>query len=249
MNDRQREMYNSLKRIQSFVNANPLPIPLRSAPSGFQGQVGLLNTALTQVESFAISKGSGEAFRRSAHLRQLRDILRYRHLYPIRRAARVLEKETVGLPRLVNLPRRFGSEQELLTAAQATAADVTPFAHLFIAKGLPDNFLAQLQSAIVAIAQANQEYESVRTRKVTGRAGVAVALRIGMDARTCLNLIVERCCTFDSVHGPSTLEAWQSVSRIHRAPTGNEGAEAGAPNVSDASESAAEEAVGVQGEG
>lgn len=216
MDARQRNTLNALERMQVFLTTNPLPAPLVNTSAGFTEQVTALGNAISDAQSHAVNQGSGQPYQVSRHRAYLRRKLQYQHLQPIRNIGHTLEKTVPGMPKLVNLRQRFRSEQSLIAVAKATMRDVLPHRTLFIARGLPSDFLAQLEFAIAALEQEKTNYAEAIAQRVAARTGINNALSAGLIARRCLTEVIKLNCSSDEENGPATLRAWESVSRIRR---------------------------------
>lgn len=216
MDARQRNTLNALERMQVFLTTNPLPVPLINTPSGFVEQITALENAISDAQSYAINQQSGQPYQVSRHRRYLRNKLQHQHLQPIRNIGHTLEKSVPGMPKLVNLKQRFRSEQSLIAVAKATMRDVLPYRDLFLARGMPSDFLAQLESAIVALEQEKVNYAEAVAQRVAARTGINNALSAGLIARRCLTEVIKLNCSNDEENGPAILRAWESVSRIRR---------------------------------
>lgn len=216
MEARQRHKLDALERMLTFVTEEPVPPPLQNAPEGFGEQITALRDAISEAERHAKNQESGHPYQITRHRKRVRDALRYEHLQPLRDIARVIEREIPGLPTLVNLPGRSASERRLISAAQAAMRDILPYRDQFIARGLPSDFLAQLEFAITELVQIKQIRAEAVNKRITASKGISTAIVSGMHAAKCLSAVIKRCCRQDHVDGPSTLHAWEAAARVRR---------------------------------
>lgn len=216
MNVTQKNKLDAMERMLVFVTDSSLPPPLENAPAGFQEQITVLRSAIEEASQHATNQESGHPLQLTQLRRRLRNQLRYEHLQPLRDVSRVIEKETPGLPSLVNLPGKAGTERRLIAAANAALRDILPYRDKFISRGLPSDFLAQLEAAITSLKDVKIIHADAVSKRTAASQGIASAIANGMSARKCLSAVVKRSCLQDPESGPATLHAWQSVSRIRR---------------------------------
>lgn len=205
MDKRQRNTLNALERILVFVSSDPLPPPLTGATEGLTDQVTALRSTIAKVHTYAMNQGSGQTYRITEQRKSLRRQLRYQHLQPIRTIGRVLEKDIPGMPKLVNLRKSVSSEQSLIAVAKATHRDVAAYRELFVARGLPSDFLQLLDEKILALEEEKSRHSDFLAQKVAARTGIRDSLKQGMHIRECLAVIIQRCCAVDTPHAASTL--------------------------------------------
>ena len=217
----QRTTLEMFKQVETFIDSNP--IVLANAPTGYAEQVQAFKTALGLIEQVAADRGSGTANKAAEQRRALRHALRVGQLHPLRKIARVLERTVVGMPHLVNLPKKVVSTQGLLDAAKAAARDVAPYQAQFISKGMPADFLDQLNQAIQGVQDANTAAVAAKQNSVSARGQLQIAMQEARDAVTCLDLIIRRACDADPVHGSGTLAVWNGIvpppARVNRQPS------------------------------
>ncbi len=246
MHVRQRHAFDALMRAAALVTKDPLPTALAGLPPAFGAQVRALADAIATIDSYASDQQSGEPQRVTAERRALKAKLRHRHLIPLSRVARVLQRATPGISLLINVPHELGNEQSLVSSARAALNDVEPYRDLFVGAGFPLDFETQLSAAIQAVEEGKHKAAAAQARRGAATSGIRAALTRGRDAVHCLDAIVRRCCAADDVNGPPTLSDWESARRIHK--SGGSGTSAqqivpGAPGREEAVAQAVAEAV------
>ena len=209
MNTKQRSTLERFQRIVTFFERDPNV--LANAPAGYAKQLQALKSALARIEQGAADRGSETAEKAIEQQRALRQALRVWQLRPLRTLARVMARTVTGMPHLVPVPKALASTQRLLDVAKAVARDVSPYEAEFIDKGMSSDFLNQLQQYIQAVERAHTAILAARQRWAHARGELRGALRDARDAVVCLDLIVQRMCAADPVHGSGTLAAWNKI--------------------------------------
>jgi hypothetical protein len=100
----------------------------------------------------------------------------------------------------------------MLAAARAQAADALAVKAEFIKRGMPANFLEDLQADIEQFDEAITRKEQGRETHVEATAAIDDLIEQGLDARRELNPIVRNIFADES----AKLAAWESASRIER---------------------------------
>jgi hypothetical protein len=136
------------RRILDFLDQNASDVPdvaNSGALKDFRNDVSTLSGhAATQALSTAAAKGATNKHS------SLRTILMRDHMAPI---ARIASARIPATPELVALrmPRGTPKVEQLTAAATAMGQQAAPFADVFIAAGLPADFVAQLTTAANAL--------------------------------------------------------------------------------------------------
>lgn len=225
MDARQTRQLDALKRSLLFVTTSPLPTPLQNPSSGLTTQVAALRTAIDGVQTQATDQISGLVRQTVDQRNQARDALRTAHLEPILHVARVLERSTPGLPRLVNLRSARGG-QAVLSAAQAALRDLAPYKDQFVAAGLPADFLDELQTAVAAYEAATNAVREAKVTQIQARAGIETALTDGDNRKRVIGALIRRAAVSDP-NGKTFLRGWDAASHVKRGKAGGPGAGAG----------------------
>ena len=120
---------------------------------------------------------------------------------------------TPGLEDKFRAPRNV-SDQALLTSARAFAADALPLAAEFKRRGLPDDFLEDLNADIEEFEQAINEKIRKRGAQVAATAAIDDALERGINIVRELDAIMRNRLRTEH----ATLAAWLSASHTERSP-------------------------------
>lgn len=203
-----RTKLDTFHRVLEFVDSDRPT--LANAPPGYAIQVKALRDAVTAITTASQDRGSGSPGYTSTQRRALRVTLRGKLLH-LRRVSRVLERSVVGMPQLVNLPKKVASEQALLDAARGAVQDVTPYKDNFVSKGLPENFLDDITGSLQQISDAKAAVAAAQRRRAAARGTLQAAIQAGDDAVTCIDGVVRQACAEDQVNGQSTLTAWNAI--------------------------------------
>lgn len=211
MNDTEKRRYEMFLRVRAFGASRAAQFPTTTL-------AGELFTRLSGVIDEMDTHTTAQSSERSATLQSstskaaARDELR-RDLDAISRTARALALSTPGLEDKFRAPRSI-SDQALLTTARAFAADAQPLKTEFTRRGLPDDFLDDLNSDIQEFEQAINQKIQKRDAQVAATAAIDGALERGGDTVRELDAIMRNQFAGD----PASLAAWLSASHTERAP-------------------------------
>jgi hypothetical protein len=211
MNDTERRRLEMFIRVREFGIEHAAQLP----PTSFAGeQLLIVDTAINALERHASVQSSGRStVRQSATSKAAaRDEL-MRDLEAISRTARMMGKMIPGLEDKFRIPHNQ-SNQAALAVARAALSDALPFKTEFIRRGMPANFLEDLQSDIDVLEEAIARKAQGAGAQVAATAAIDTEIERGMDAVRQLDPVVRN--TFSS--DPATLAAWQSASHVERAP-------------------------------
>lgn len=209
MHTQQRKALERYQQALAFLDT--APSVLAHAPIGYTKQLWALRSALTSIEAMAPDRGSGTANQAMAQHRARREALRVEHLRPLRTIARIMARKVVGMPHLIPVPKALESTQKLLDAGKAVARDVERYQTVFVDKGMPPEFLTDLQRQVQAVERGHAAVLAAKQRRTHARGQLQQALRDARDAVICLDLIVRRACAADRVAGNGVLETWNTI--------------------------------------
>ena len=206
---KQRMTLDLFTKVNSFIDSKPAV--LASAPDGYNDQVAAFKTALGIIQQATATQVTGSPSQMSAQRQAARQALRIGQLHPLRKIARVLERSVAGMPHLVDMPKKGAGTQKLLAAARVVVQDVTPYQAQFVTKGMPSDFLDQLNQSIQTLQDTDSA--SARAQQIVKQAKgqLATAMLEARDAVTCLDVIVRRACAADPANGGGTLEVWNGI--------------------------------------
>lgn len=211
MTDTERRRYGTFLRVREFMAERAADFP----PTTLAGELATrLNNVINEMNTHTTAQSSGRSavLQSSTSKAAARDELR-RDLDAISRTARVIAFSTPGLKDKFRAPRSV-SDQALLTTARAFAADALPLKTEFTRRGLPDDFLEDLNSDIEEFEQVINQKIRKREAQVAATAAIDAALERGINIVRELDAVMRNSLSRD--HAP--LAAWLSASHTERAP-------------------------------
>jgi hypothetical protein len=165
---------------------------------------GLDSHAGTQSASRSASR-QGTLGRRAARAELMRD------LAAIGRTARPMADDDPNLLQQFRVPHS-GSDQAVLAAAVAFAAGARQIKDRFILRGLPEDFIEELEADADALSEAVRRNIENRRANVIATAAIDKLVKRGLKALRDLDPYMRNTHADDSVQ----LAAWRSASRIER---------------------------------
>jgi hypothetical protein len=211
MKDTVRRRQETFLRVREFVTSRASQYP----PTTLAGELlARLNTEIGNMEAHTTAQSSGRSatLESSTGKAAARDELR-QDLDAISRTARAMAISTPGLEDKFRAPRSI-SDQALLATARAFAADALPLKTEFTRRGLPDDFLEDLNSDIEEFEQINNQQIQKRESRVAATAAIDDALERGINIVRELDAIMRNQFAND----PASLAAWLSASHTERSP-------------------------------
>lgn len=207
MTDREREYYNTYVRVRDFGEENTTDFP-----AGSQGATnfGVMATEVPKVKASGALQESNigkqaTVSKESAAAEVLED------MRAINRTARAIGVDSPDIAVLFRMPQ--GSNyQTLLAAAMAFRDNAQPMKGQFIAYGLPDDFLTDLQSNIDALAGAISQQNLAKDTQTGATGAVAASLKLMNEALRRLRGIVPNVYQ----NNAAKLAAWASASHVER---------------------------------
>jgi hypothetical protein len=150
-----------------------------------------LDAILDDLSSLVAEQAAAKSGARSAtqHLHALRQHLVEDHLGKIVRIARAELAETEGLVKF-RLPRRNAPVELLVVAARGIAQAAEPHAEIFIAAGLPENFIDQLNEAADALSNTRTARTQIRAHLAGTTATIRKRLADGRRVTEVLDSFV-----------------------------------------------------------
>ena len=211
MRDTERRRYEMFLRVREFGASRATQFPLTTLAGELFAR---LNTVIDELGTHTTAQSSGRSATQqsSASKAAAREELR-RDLEAISRTARVMAFSTAGLEDKFRAPRSV-ADQALLATARAFAADAHPLSAEFTRRGLPDDFLDDLNADIEEFEQAINQKIQKRGAQVAATAAIDSALERGSDTVRELDAIMRNRLANDS----SSLAAWLSASHTQRSP-------------------------------
>jgi hypothetical protein len=211
LNSLQERVYDTGRRIQTFLDANDAALGTINK-SGMRAELDAVVTALGQ-SSTTQAAGRVNAIGETANQRTLRLALRLNNMQPIASVARA-KLRTVPNFQAMTLPKPDTRVVSLIAHANGMAEAAQPYSQVFIDAGLPQDFLAKLTAAADAVKASIDTRAAARGQR-SGATGTLKDLvtraRLALKA---LNALVVPVLSADVSHS-GLLAEWKSVRRVH----------------------------------
>jgi len=208
---KQKQVIESLLRVQAFLGANPAPAPVSYGPSkdmldDVVGQLGEHTGA--QVLGLQLSKAQQK--RQIVVARKLRD----HHMRPIVTIAKSGVDVDPGIADAFRLPPANAGVVRLIAAAEAMREAAGPIAASFVTAGRAADFVEQLAAAITALRESVGGRGTILGTHIGAKAGIKQQLRRGRLAVARLDSIVRVAFEGNDV----VLARWGAVKRVRAVP-------------------------------
>lgn len=211
MNDRITRQLEAFIRVRELRTTLAQRIPATSLADTLMTRIGQL---IAQIENASAQQSSGgRAAQEATASKSLAREELLEDLNRISRTARSMRRTMPGLEEKFRSPGRLG-DQELLTLARAYATDALPLKSEFIQRGLPENFLEDLNQDIEAFEEAITRQTQGGSAQVSATATIEDLAAQGMETLRELDPIMRNIFDNDA----ATLAAWTSARHIERAP-------------------------------
>jgi hypothetical protein len=208
---------SATRRFETFIGVREFCIALAdNFPANSRGGEvkAILDAIITEMEGHAATQSSGtRAAREVTTLKAVRRAALHEDLEAINRTARALSLTTPGLDDKFRLPRNLG-DQAWLAAARSFATDAESIKAEFIRRGLPADFLDDLNADITAFEESIGSREQKSGERIAATASIDGAIERGMNAVRELDAIVQNIFRND----PAILARWTSAKHTERAP-------------------------------
>ena len=218
MNTKQKQVIDSFVRVRAFLDAYPATGALT-----YVSARAMLDDVVQRLRTFAGAQVSGRESSRGELRRQADQIaLLFDHyIRPIVTIARAqIEPESdVGLPAALRMPKVPLGPTKVLAACDGMIVAVRRYEAVFVANGMPADFLAQFGSARDTLERVMGGRATQIGTHVAARAGLQVHLLRGRRAVERLDAIVRGSFRGDVV----ALTAWRGAKRVHQMPGGGGG--------------------------
>lgn len=207
---------SAMRRLEMFVRVREYGATRAAVypPASRGGELlAEVNNVLTGLEAQTAAQSSGKrAGKEKTTLKSVARAALREELEAISRTARALALTVPGLDDKFRLPRNVG-DQVWLATARSFAADAQPLKAEFIRRGLPAEFLADLDAAIAEFEQAIDQRAHSTGARVAATAAIDELIERGMNAVRELDAIVRNTAR----HDPAALAEWLSASHVERA--------------------------------
>ena len=209
MKDTERRRLEMFQRVKAFGDERAAQFP----PTSFAGeQFAALSQVLDELQTHASAQAAGMSTARAGASGKAaaRDEL-MRDLEAISRTARPMAASTPGLNEQFRVPRGQGN-QAVIASARAFASAALPLKAEFIKRGMPADFLEDLQADIAALEEADARKSQGRDSHVTATAAIDDLIERGMRAVQELDPILRNTFADDAPR----LAGWMSACRVER---------------------------------
>jgi hypothetical protein len=199
-----------------MVGAAAHPTTLRENRSSTEGLPGTLDEVLPRLREHAGAQITGRALSRAELRLQAKLVkqLRDQHMRPIAAIARAqLEPESdVRMPEAIRMPQASLGVTKILQSCDGMIAAARPFEAVFIANGLPADFLVRFTALRNELEGMLGDRAALVGTHVGARAGLQVQIRRGRSAIDRLDAVVG--AAFDG--DVETLAKWRAAKRVHQ---------------------------------
>jgi hypothetical protein len=207
MNDLERRRYNMFVRVRDFGAENASDFP-----SGTIGNDNftIINTTLNELDEHSAVQTSGltkhSTTGKAAARSELRAALR-----SINITAQSIAVDNPGIIEMFRMPRG-DNNQQLLATARSFMKDAEPLKNQFVAYGLADAFLNNLETDIQDFEQAITNQGISKDHRVGATASIDSGVEKGLNAVKRLKAAVIN----KYADNPAKLAAWTSASHIEK---------------------------------
>ena len=210
MNDNEIRNYEMFLRVQEFGTAQTA-----NAVNAYAGELfARLGQTIAQLETHsAVQSSNARTLKETGAAKEAARTKLRERLEAIGRTAKPLEATMPGVAGKFRVPARL-KDQELLSLARAVSNDAVPIKAEFIKRGLPATLVEDLAGAVEELEQAVGQKIQKREARISSTATVKGL--VGEGARVVRELDPIMLNVFGS--DPAALAAWESASRIERAP-------------------------------
>ncbi len=209
----QGNMLQSLRAVQAFLDQNASLL----GDIGKTGARQQLDAAVEQLSAHASDQSGLNLAAQAATKRHdtLRQVLIRDHMAPIARIARADLPPTPSIEPL-RMPKVRLTSEKLAAYAAGMGKAAAPFASVFVAAGLPDDFIAQLDAAAEAMSAAVDQRMQSRGQRGGATQGLKAKLSRGRKIVHVLDSFVQKALQDNQ----SLLTNWNIVKRVQRSAPG-----------------------------
>lgn len=225
MNQVHKQLMDTLVRVRSFTDANPV----QGSPS-FASARAMLDDVVQRLRDHAQAQVTGQELRRAEVKRQKEQmsVLIDHHIRPIVAIARsqIAPQSDVGLPTALRMPRLPLSPTKMLAACDGMVEAARAFEAVFVANGLAPDFLAQLTAARDTLERVMGGKATQVSAHMAASAGLEAEIIRGRRALERMDAVVRGAFRGDF----GLLRAWRGAKRLQYKP-GTSGPRAAASEV------------------
>lgn len=213
MDTKQKRAIESFLRVQAFLISHPAP-----APFDFSIGKAELDAVIDELAAQALVQAAGRRNSRleTQRLKRAIEVLRIHHLRPIVRIARASRRTRTGIQAALRTPRSNMPVVKLLQEARAIRVVAENNSQLFLEKGRPQDFLAQLDAAIAAVRSSFVTRAEQLNASIAANDGISQEVSRGRQAVAMLDSVV----TVAFEHNDAVLREWEVTKRVQALPGG-----------------------------
>lgn len=204
MTKKERLQMEMLVRVRDFGAAHSSLFPESTIADESFAAVDEAVKHLTEFAGSKVMATRGSVKRKIAARAALRTAL-----LDISRTARAIVPQEPAFQNRFQLPRRQAGAV-LITVARAFARHAEAFAPRFIERGLPESFLADLQSVTDAYEDAVRSRDVARQQNDRAQAMIGASIAAGVEAVQQLDVLVANRLRGD----PGTFAAWRQARHV-----------------------------------
>lgn len=200
-------------RVLAFLVSHPV-----SGRWSYDDARKALEAAVARLFDLAGAQVGGQELSRAELRSQKQQVRRLvdEHMRPIVTIAQaqIAPHSDERLPAALRMPRFPTSMVKVLARCDGMIEAARPFEAVFVAHGLPEDFLAQFAAARESLQRSLGGRAALIGQHVAARAGLAEEVRRGRRAVARLDAIIR------AAHGNdrAVLTAWRAVKRLHKKP-------------------------------
>jgi hypothetical protein len=203
----QGNVFQSLRAVAAFLDANASAFP-NVVASGSRKRLDEIIAALSNhVATQSGSELASQGATRTHHA--LRRALVRDHMTPVARIARL---ERAALPVLTpfRIPNARPTAERLAAAAYGMAEAAAEYSTVFVAAGLPDDFIERLTAAADAMLASLDD----RTQSRGARGGATQGLKTRLAEGRRIVAVLDALVTTALRDDPALLASWNVVKRV-----------------------------------
>lgn len=211
MRSRQGRVFETLRRVQRFLDANDELLGRINA----SGARRMFDEAVAQFADHMLNQKAGQvnSYGETGRLRALRETLREVHMQPIAAIARANGRSVPELASVRMPPRRITAAR-LIAAAGAMAQVASAHTELFVQYGLEPDFAERLIAAADDVSVSIDERAASRGRRVAGTMGLQTGETRARQLLRVLDSLVLPALARDE----RLLAEWQSARHVDEKP-------------------------------
>lgn len=209
MQSTQGNTLQSLRNVHGFILANKDVLGAVISTGAWKR----LEDDITQLAGYVKQQSASAttAHRASINWRALRTVLLRDHMAPIARIAKVDLPQAPTIKAL-RLPAGRPTVERLAADAHGMAESARPYADVFIANGMPADFIDELNLAADAMVSALSDRSQSRGKRKGATTGLKTQLTEARKVVHVLDAFVKRAIP----HDKALLSEWSSVKRVGR---------------------------------